>query len=350
MAKLIYDFRSDNVSGIIPEVLEALIQENQRLTDTSYGDDEVTKKLEGQLANFFNHEVMVFPIISGTAANALALATITPPYGAIYCHEQAHIQVHECGASEFFTGGAKLVLVPGSQGKIEASILDQKLQHGGKGERHSVQPAAVSITQASECGTVYQPAEIAAIGKIVKKHGLSLHMDGARFANALAYLKCQPADITWKAGVDVLCLGATKAGAMAAETVVFFNRQQAESFGFRWQRAGHVLSKMRFISCQLQAFWQKGVWDKYANHANQMAQLLAIGLKKNPSVKLLYPVEINEIFAWLPQTLIDHLLAQGAKFYIWQQEAKGAVIRLVTSFITTKEMVNGFLGLVKNIN
>ena len=348
MAKLIYDFRSDNVSGIIPEVLQSIIQENQHSTDTPYGDDAVTKKLQGQLADFFNHEVLVFPVISGTAANALALANLTPPYGAIYCHEQAHIHMDECGAPEFFTGGAKLVLLPGNNGKFGPEILNNSLKNAGKGVKHHVQPAAVSMTQATEAGTVYTPAEITAIAKLTQEHGLSLHMDGSRFANALAYLQCSPADMSWKAGVDVLSLGTTKAGVMGAEAIVFFKKNLAKGFEYRLKRSGHIISKMRFVSCQLQTYCQKGVWDKYAGHANQMAKLLAVGLQKNPSVKLLYPVEANEVFVWLPQALIGSLQTQGAKFYDWQKDDKGAVIRLVTSFATKKEMVEGFLRLIIN--
>ena len=354
MSHQIIDFRSDNVTGIIPEILQAIIRENDRYGDTSYGYDQTTIALERQLRDFFDYPVQIFPIISGTAANALTLASITPPYGAIFCHEHAHIHVHECGAAEFFTGGAKLILLQGQQGKLAPDLLDQKIRTLGKGDRHSIQPAAISLTQATEWGAVYQPNHVTEICKVAKKHDMLVHMDGARFANALLALRCHPGDITWRAGVDVLCLGATKAGAMAAEVVVFFNPKPVESFGYRWQRSGHVLSKMRFLSCQLQAFWRKGVWDRYATQANQLAKNLADGISQIPSVQLVAEPDINEVFMRLPKHMITQLQSQGVLFYDWpfpdpDHQENLPIIRLVTSFATTQEMVDRFLGILKNI-
>ncbi len=229
------NFASDNVTGASPEILAALAAANQGAA-MPYGADAITRRLEQRFADLFEHEVAVFPVATGTAANALALACLTPAFGAIYCHEEAHIATDECGAPEFFTGGAKLVTCPGEHGKLVPEALAPRI--AGAGIVHNVQPAVVSITQETEAGTVYQPAEIAALSALARAHGLALHMDGARFANAVVSLGCAPADITWRAGVDALSFGATKNGALAAEAVVFFDPKRAASFGFRRKRGG----------------------------------------------------------------------------------------------------------------
>src|ERR1700733_9004355 len=239
------NFASDNVTGVAPEILAAIVAANDGAV-ASYGDDPITGRVASRLAEIFEHEVAVFPVATGTAANALALAALTPPWGAVFCHEVSHIAVDEANAPEFYSGGAKLATLPGADGKLSAETI-AKLLPGGLGVVHHAQPAVVSLTQATECGTAYRPAEIAAIAEIAHHHGLAVHMDGARFANALVQLGCTPAEMTWRAGIDALSFGATKNGALAAEAIVFFDKAKAESLPFRRKRAGHLFSKMRFL-------------------------------------------------------------------------------------------------------
>jgi threonine aldolase len=339
------NFASDNVTGVSPEILAALSAANEGAAKP-YGQDEYTQRLEAQFNELFETEVTVFPVATGSAANALALSVMTPPFGAIYCLAESHINVDECGAPEFYTGGAKLVTLPGFQGKMPASDLATILAQSGVGVVHHVQPAAVSITQATEVGTVYRPDEIQALAEVAKSYGLYLHVDGARFANAVASLGDSPADLTWRVGVDVLCLGATKNGAMAAEAVVFFNRTLAQTFTYRRKRSGHLFSKMRFLSAQLQAYLQNDLWMKNAHHANQMAGQLARGLEQLPGMKLCFPVEANEIFLEMPDSIISQLLAEGFYFYRWGGE-NSTTVRLVTAFDTSHEDITAFLRAVQ---
>ncbi len=339
------NFCSDNTTGAAPEILRALEAANVGPT-MPYGNDELTRRVEARLCEIFETQVAAFPVATGTAANVLALSVLTPPYGAIYCYEQAHIQVDECGAPEFYTGGAKLVPLPGMHGKIVPQILSAAIVDAGV--VHAVQPAAVSLTQASEAGTVYTPEEIGALADVARAHGLGLHMDGARFANAVASLGRAPADITWKAGVDALSFGATKNGALAAEAVVFFKPELAASFGFRRKRGGHLFSKMRFLSAQLDAYLGDGLWLRHARHANAMAARLAQGLGALPGVALLHPVEANEIFARLPEATIQGLFDRGFQFYRWGPAANREV-RLVTAFNTAPDDVEAFLSVAREL-
>ncbi len=335
------NFASDNVTGVSPEIMAALNAANQGVA-IPYGQDEYTQRLETQFKELFETDVTVFPVATGSAANSLALSVMTPPFGAIYCLAESHINVDECGAPEFYTGGAKLVTLPGSDGKIQAADLALVLERSGAGVVHHVQPASVSITQATEAGTVYTPDEIHALAEVAKRHNLYLHIDGARFANAVASLGCSPADLTWRAGVDVLCFGATKNGAMAAEAVVFFAPALAKTFGYRRKRSGHLFSKMRFLSAQLEAYINNNLWLRNASHANQMARKLAQGLVRLPGVKLCYPVEANEIFIQLPEAVISSLLADGFYFYRWGGE-DSTTVRLVTAFNSSEADVNAFI-------
>jgi threonine aldolase len=324
------NFTSDNVSGAAPEILEALIAASTSGPTPSYGADPLTARVTEKISAVFERETVVFPISTGSAANALALATLAPPYGAIYCHEMAHVNTDECGAPEMFTGGAKLVGLPGSGGKVTPGLLRTTLEKAGVGVVHSVQPAAVTLTQATEAGTVYTPDEVAALAETARSFNLPVHMDGARFANALVRLGCSPAELTWKAGVDVLSFGATKNGALAAEVVVFFRPELAEGFAFRRKRAGHLFSKMRFLSAQLDAYLTGDLWLRLARHANAMADRLAAGLTSVPGATLRDPVEANEIFIDLPEPVIVGLEQRGYAFYRWD----GTVVRLVTAWNT----------------
>lgn len=336
------NFASDNVTGISPEILLALSVANEG-SAMPYGADAISQTLNARFSDLFETEVVVFPVATGSAANALALSVMSPPYGAIYCHPEAHINVDECGAPELYTGGAKLVLVPGAHGKIEAATLAAQLSTAGRGVVHSVQPAAISLTQATEAGTVYTVEEVRAIAQVAQAHQLSLHMDGARFANAIVSLGCSPADITWRAGVDVLSFGATKNGAMAAEAVIFFNPALSETFGYRRKRGGHLFSKMRFLSAQLDAYITNDLWLKNATHANQMAAKLAQGLSTIPDVILCHPVEANEIFVQFPEAIAKGLLDSGFQFYHQATPNHTITARLVTAFNTQGADVAAFI-------
>jgi threonine aldolase len=342
------NFCSDNVAGIAPEILAAIGAANTGAS-ASYGADQWTAKLDKHLAEIFERKVTAFPIVTGTAANALALSVMTPPYGAIYCHDEAHIAVDECGAPEMYTAGAKLKTLAGDHGKLSAEAVAAALADGRAGDVHHVQPAALSLTQATESGTVYRPDEVAAICAIAKQYGLKTHMDGARFANAVAHLNLSPAEITWKAGIDALSFGATKNGAMAAEIVVFFNDELAKTFAFHRKRAGHLISKMRFVSAQLDAYFADGLWLRLARHANAMAQRLTQGLTGLPGVKLLHQVEANEIFIQLPVPTVEALREAGFAFYDWPGSPAGT-IRLVTAFNTEQSAVDQFLATAKRLN
>lgn len=339
------NFCSDNTAGAAPEILDAIVAANEGRA-MPYGNDDVTRRVEARFAEVFETEVAVLPVATGTAANVLALTALTPPFGAIYCHEDAHIHVDECGAPEFYTGGAKLVPLAGADGKLEVATLARTIT--GAGVVHAVQPAAISLTQASEAGTVYSVDEVAAIAELARARGLGLHMDGARFANALVALGCTPAEATWKAGVDALSFGATKNGALAAEAVVLFKPALAATLGYRRKRGGHLFSKMRFLSAQLEAYLRDDLWLRNARHANAMAARLGEGLAALDGAAVIRPVEANEVFARLPAATIEGLLARGFAFYRWGAEANRE-IRLVTAFDTPEADVAAFLAAVREL-
>ena len=339
------NFASDNAYGALPEVWSAL-QAADHGAEMAYGNDPLTKRLAAQFSELFEREVAVFPVLTGTAANALALACLTPPFGAVLCHKDSHIMTSECGAPEFFSG-AKLVGLDGADGKITPESIAEGLT-GMDGSVHSVQPKAISLSQASEWGTVYTPSELSAISEIARAKGLKLHMDGARFANAMAYLNCSPADATWRAGVDVLCFGATKAGALAAEAVVFFDKALAEEFAFRRKRGGHLASKMRFVSAQLEAMLKNDLWRKSAAHANGIAGRIGRALEGVPGIEMAAPVETNMVFARMSVEKAARLRAGGAIFHDWLPAKDGKLVaRIATAFATPEEHVARFIELAK---
>lgn len=336
------NFASDNTGGIAPEIMAAIAATNHG-NASSYGADALTQKLEAHLAALFETELKVFPVVTGTAANALALAMLTPPWGAIYCHADAHIHNDECGAPEFFTLGAKLLPLPGSQGRLVPETLAAALKHAGNGRLNQVQPRVLSLTNATEAGTVYAPDRIAELSAVAHRHGLHVHLDGARFANAATACAGSPAELTWRAGVDVVALGATKNGALAAEAVVVFRPELAREFDYRRKRGGHLLSKMRFVSAQLLAYFTDDLWLRNAAHANAMARRLAEGLAALPGAEILHPVEANAVFVRLPESVAVGLRARGAVYYDWPAAGPGAV-RLVTAFDTPAAAVDRFLA------
>ena len=331
------NFASDNVSGASPEILAAVVAAF-RSPAMPYGQDDITRRLDAVFSAVFETPVAVFPVVTGSAANGLALAALSPPHGAIYAHQESHINTDECGAPEFFTHGAKLVALPGNDGKIDPGALAHALAHSGRGMVHYVQPAALSLTQTTEAGTAYGLGEIAALAAVARADGLGVHMDGARFANAVAATGASPADLSWRAGVDVLCLGATKNGAVAAEAVIFFDPGKTGDFGFRRKRGGHLLSKLRFLSAQLEAYVADWLWLRNAAHANAMARRLAAGLMAS-GAQPVFPVEANEVFLHLDPARQRALEAAGAVFYPWPRLGPD-VARFVTSFETRAEDVD----------
>jgi threonine aldolase len=350
------NFASDNTAGIAPEILDALIAGNDGFA-MGYGNDDVTRAVERRIGEIFEREVAVFLVPTGTAANALALAHISPPWGAVFAHAEAHILTDECGAPEFFGAGLKLVGMPGTGCKIASETLAATVAQYEGHTPHQVVPAAFSFAQASEAGTIYRAGEIAALAAVAREHGMKVHMDGARFANALVRLNASPADITWKAGVDVLSFGATKAGAMAAEAVVFFDRELSANMAERRKRAGHLLSKHRFMALQFEAFLNNDCWLRLARHANAMADRLAEGLNAagKPPV---WPVEANLVFIAVSKALEARLRAAGARFYVRRSDSLPAgcelgtdrlLLRLVTSFATRTDEIDRFVELAAKV-
>jgi threonine aldolase len=345
-----WNFGSDNVAPVAPEIMEAIAAANHG-TAASYGADEWTSRLEAKARDIFETDLVLFPVATGTAANSLALAVLVPSYGAVLCAEDAHINTDECGAPEFFTGGAKLIGLPAPDGRLQPEQITQKVERARALGVHAVQPAAVSITQSTEWGAVYTAAELGALGEAARAQRLQVHMDGARFANAVAYLGCSPAEITWKSGVQVLSLGATKNGAMAAEAVIFFDRALARGFEERRKRAGHLWSKLRYVSAQLGAYLENGLWLRNATRANAMASRLAAGLAAIPGASLAVPVQANEIFICLPEPVVAGLLAEGFGFYRWdaRQSSADPMVRLVTSYVTDPAAVEALIAAAKRL-
>jgi len=342
------NFASDNTAGIAPAVLEAIVQANQGFA-LGYGRDDMTERVARRISEVFAREVAVFLVPTGTAANALALAHLSPPWGAVLCHAESHIITDECGAPEFFGGGLKLIGLPGAAGKIALATLQEALDRGPWGGPHHVTASILSLSQATEAGTVYRAEEIGALADLAHERGLAVHMDGARFANALARMNVSPAEATWKAGVDALSLGATKAGALAAEAVVFFDPARAAGMPERRKRGGHLLSKHRFIAAQFDAFFAADVWLDLARHANEMADRLAAALSAT-GLAPVWPVDANAVFVVLPRAVDARLKAAGASYYPWNsQSLQGVVgddavlVRLVTSFATTDDDIAQFV-------
>jgi threonine aldolase len=340
-------FASDTITPMAPEVLEALARANLG-TAHSYGEDAETARLTRLACELFETEVAIYPVTTGTAANALALTAIAPPFGAVYCHRLAHINTDECGAPEFYTGGAKLLPLDSADGKLRPAQLAAPVAHAREMGVHHVKPAAISLSQATEWGTVYTLAEVAALAAEAHAHGLAVHMDGARFANAMVHLDCAPAAATWKSGIDVLSLGATKNGALAAEAVIFFKLALARDFERHRKRGGHLWAKTRFLSAQLNACLGNGLWLRHARIANTLATRLAQGLQ-SCGITLIQPVDANEVFAAFPAPLIAALRAQEFEFYEWPAPTglNSPVVRLVTAFDMREADVDVLLAAVR---
>ena len=336
------NFYSDNVSGAAPEILQALVAANPGDT-APYGADPITERLQARFTELFESPVEVYPVGTGTATNGLCASIITAPYGAVYLSSAAHLHGSECGGPEFWSGGnARSIPVPSVDGKIVASELARMIDEALARAATDVTPRAVSITQGTEASTVYSLAEVRGIAEVARARRLLVHMDGARLAHAVARLGCTPAEATWKAGVDVLSFGATKNGALAAEAVVFFHRELAESMRYRRRRGGHLFSKMRFVSVQLEAYITNGLWLTNARHANAMAQRVREGLATIPGVRFRSPTEINFVLVSLPQPVWDGLVAEGYSFSRRGAPSEG-IIRIACAFDTTEEDVDALV-------
>ena len=338
-------FISDNMAGAAPEIARAVAgaAAGQMLP---YGNDPYTERARRRLGEIFERDVDVFPVSTGSAANGLSLAALTPPWGSVLSHPESHINTDECGAPEFFTNGAKLVGVPGPDSKIDPAALATAVRRRA-GDVHSVQPSVVSISQATESGSVYTLEEIRRLSGIAKDAGLRVHMDGARFANALDQLGATAAEMTWKAGVDVLSFGATKNGAMTADAVVSFDPALAGELAFRAKRAGQLTSKMRFQTAQLDAYLTDGLWLRNARQANEMAARLGDGLKSIAGAGLLATPQANIVFCRLPQDVTEGLLAEGYAFYHDRWEP--GIVRFVTAFSHSADDIDQLLDAVRRL-
>lgn len=331
-------FFSDNAAAACPEVMAALIEANR--LETAYDGDTYSARLDAAFSELFETEVASLWVATGTAANSLALAALCPPHGSIVCHRDAHIQNDECGAPEFYTHGAKLLLAEGEGAKLTPQSV-QALLTTVRNDVHQVQPAALSITNATEYGLVYSLAEVAALGELAKARGLGFHMDGARFANAVARLGCSPADLTWRAGLDALSFGFVKNGGMSAEALIFFKPELRSATLFRRKRAGHLLSKGRFLATQLLAMMQNDVWLRNARAANDSAAALSTAAGD----RLLLPVEANEIFLKVTPAEAETLRAQGFDFFDWGP----GEARLVTNWDTDPGHAQALAGAIASL-
>ena len=336
-------FASDNYAGICPEAWAALAEANHDHA-VGYGDDPWTARAADLIREVFETNCEVFFVFNGTAANSLALASMCQSYHSILCHELAHVETDECGAPEFFSNGTKVLQIPGEHGKIDPAGIERMVKK--RTDVHYPKPRVVSLTQATELGTVYTPDEIRALGRMAKKHNLSVHMDGARFANAVASLGVAPREITWQAGVDALCFGGTKNGTHVGDAVVFFQRDLAKEFDYRCKQAGQLCSKMRFMSAPWVGMLQDGAWLRHAARANAMAARLETALGGLPGVKLLFPRQANAVFAELPQAVITGLRERGWKFYTF---IGAGGCRLMCAWDTTEQDVDDFAADVKTL-
>ncbi len=349
-------FASDNWAGASQPIMEALARHNDGYSP-AYGGDPLTDQISQKFRDIFETDCDVWMVATGTAANALSLSCATGPGGAVFCHKEAHIRVDECGAPEFISSGARMWGLEGRHCKLTTESIKSGFEEIPQDVVHHGMANAISLSQATEAGTAYSVSEIESISELAKSRDLALHMDGARFANALVSLGCSPAEMTWKAGVDMLSFGATKNGAWAAEAAVFFNKDLGKNFEYRRKRAGHLFSKMRFAAAQFDGYFKDDHWLDNARHANGMASKLIAGIQKSTQARLAWDSQSNEVFVYLPKDLAAKIENAGAAFHEWPantlaeedkpQEDFG-LYRLVCSYRTTDRDVDQFLGFVKD--
>ncbi len=345
------NFASDNWAGAHPAISQRLLEASAGFA-APYGASALDHKIEQRFNALFEREVAVYFVSTGTAANSLALAAVNRPGGVSFCHREAHMLEDECGAPEFFTHGARLAPVDGDNGKIDPGKLKAEIERFPPDFVHAGQPMAVSITQATEIGTLYQPEEISAIAEIARAHHLPLHMDGARFANALVALQQTPAEMSWKRGVDIVSFGASKNGCWCAEALVFMHPAQARDLPFIRKRAAQLMSKSRFVACQFEAYLQDDLWLQLAAHANAMAERLQQGIAHAQHARLAWHAQANEVFCIMDKVYAERLKAQGAVFYPWNPpratpgllSEQEVLVRLVTSFATEAGEVDRFVA------
>ncbi|MBK5275699.1 MAG: low specificity L-threonine aldolase [Desulfuromonadales bacterium] len=340
-APVFNQFASDNYAGICPEAWRAMDEANAGFA-SSYGDDAWTERACSCIRDVFETDCQVFFVFNGTAANSLALAALCRSYHSVLCHDLAHVETDECGAPEFFSNGTKILHIPGLNGKLDLDAVEHAITR--RSDIHYPKPRVLSLTQSTELGTVYTPDEIGAATVLARRHGLRVQMDGARFANAVAALGVSPAETSWKAGVDVLCLGGAKNGMALGEAVVFFNRELADEFEYRCKQAGQLASKMRFISAPWIGMLENGTWLRNAAHANRMAQMLADELVQTPAVRLISPCQANAVFVEMPAATVAALRAAGWHFYSFIGTG-GA--RFMCSWQTTEEDVRALIQAVR---
>jgi threonine aldolase len=333
-----HEFASDNVAPICPEAWVALQEANENYAP-SYGEDRWTARVCDRVREIFEIDCDVYFVFTGTAANALSLAQLCKPFQSVICHQHSHMQTDECGAPEFFTGGSRLLLVGGADGKIDIGQVEALLSR--LNEFHSHKPGAISIAEVTEFGTVYTRDEVAAIGDVVRTHEMFLHMDGARFANAMASLNCAPKAITWEAGVDVLCFGGTKNGVAVGELLIFFDKKMSREFDYRAKQGGQLGSKMRFLAAPWVGLLTGESWLRNAQHANRAARRLAGSLRKETGIKSVFPVEANAVFVPMGERLASGLHKRGWRFYKFIEPD---VYRLMCSWSTTEEEISGFIA------
>jgi threonine aldolase len=335
---------SDNTSPVHPTIMQALIDANSGRAH-AYGRDADSKAMKGLFSQVFERDVDVSIVTTGTAANALALGAVCPPFGSIYVSHHAHTLNDECGAPEMFTAGAKVMPIEDISGKITAHALETCLREAGIGQMKRTQPAAISLAQVTELGTVYSLDELRSLSDVARSYNLRVHMDGARFSNAIAHLRCTPAEMTWKIGVDVLSFGATKGGALAAEAVIFFRKELADAAQYRTKRAGHVLSKMRYISAQWRSYLKDDLWLEIARLSNARARELAEKLESVCGGQIVYPVQANEVFVRFAPVVIDRLLEAGHQVFRSQYDR----LRFVTAWDTTSEDIDRHIAAIGSV-
>lgn len=337
------ELRSDNAAGVAEYILDAIATANDG-TALAYGGDAWTQRLHQRVSDVFEHDAAVFPVVSGTAANALALSALCPPWGAIVCHSTAHINVNEAAAASMFSGGAALMTVDGPDAKLTPAGVEDRLALVGWGDPHHSQPAVLSLTQPTDLGSVYRVEEVAALAEVARRRGLRVHLDGARIANALVSLGTTPAQLTWRAGVEVLTLGATKNGALSTDAIVSFDPSLTAELGYRLKRAGHVASKLRFQSVQLDAYLTDGRWLETAAVANATMRRLVTGLADLGISPVVTP-DANMVFIRLDDAIAGAWERSGVEFY----RIENGLVRLVTSFATTEDDVDSALDRLRRV-
>ena len=340
------NFKSDNIAPVHPKIFEAMMKVNDGFAG-SYGGDSETEKLNQLLNKIFETEVTAFFATTGTASNCLALSAICPSFGTIFCSKESHINTKESHSIGLFNGGGTLTPVSDESGKVKVDLMKSYIEHAAGLDPHETRAFAVSITEATESGTLYTVDEVKKICDCAHSHNIKVHMDGSRFANALAALNCTPAELSWKAGIDVLSLGATKNGCMMGELVIFFHKEDSKYFNYKLKRAGQIVSKSRFFAAQLIAYFEDDLWIQNARNANTMAKKISEILLKVPGSSLVSPTQANEVFVNLPTEFAKKLKANGVEFGVW--DVALPQFRFLAAWSTTIEQINKLDALVQNL-